>query len=486
MNVQPDHSRRVLIVDDNLAIHEDFRKIFSQPDHVEAAEMDALADTLFDEPAAPRQVSTSFEIDTAAQGKEALALVLAAMAEGRPYAMAFVDMRMPPGWDGLATIERLWQADPTLQVVICSAYSDYSWEDLRGRFGECDGLLIIKKPFDAIEVVQCVHALTTKWRLAREARAHLDDLEAAVRARTVALETANTRLSNEMREREQVEGELRLAQRLEAIGQLAAGVAHEINTPIQYVGDSLHFVDESVTSLIGLVSEMRTAASGDGSLAGRFDELASEVDLPFLDAELPPALDRMRQGVARVATIVRSMKELAHVGPRELTPVDINRALQNVLEVTANNYRLVASVDIQLDDLPQVMGFPGDLSQVFLNLIVNAAHAMEDRAKQSGERGMLSVRTRVDGRDVVISIGDTGCGIPETIQGRIFEVFFTTKEVGRGTGQGLPISRKIIVDRHGGALTFDSSVDVGTTFHIRLPIDGPANPAPAADQAVSA
>jgi signal transduction histidine kinase len=462
-------AHRILVVDDNVAIHEDFRKIFARPDRAVEDELAALEDTLFDAPLAPRHAAQDFQIDTAAQGEEGLARVRAAHDAAKPYSVAFVDMRMPPGWDGLETIEKLWQTDPELQVVICSAYSDYSWDDVRARLGERDGLLIIKKPFDPIEVVQSVHALSTKWRLAREARGHLEMLESAVRTRTAELEAANQRLSAEMREREQVEGELRLAQKLEAIGQLAAGVAHEINTPIQFVGDSLHFVRDGVGELITMIGEMRGAADGLSDLRGRFDQLAESADLEYLDAQMPEAIDRMQEGVARVATIVRSMKELAHPGTHELEPVDLNHVLRNALEVTANTYKYVADVELALEEVPPVRAYGGDLTQVFLNLIVNAAHAMEGRPT----RGVLRVATRTEGPDVVISIGDTGSGIPEAIRERVFEAFFTTKEVGRGTGQGLAISRKIVVDRHAGALTFESTVGVGTTFFIRLPVAGP-------------
>jgi len=460
-----------LVVDDNQSILEDFRKILPRAASAATVELDALAAELFDVPL-PNGARACFELDTAGQGQEGLAQVLRAHAEGRPYSVAFVDMRMPPGWDGLETIERLWQVDPALQIVICSAFSDYSWDELRERLGERDGLLIIKKPFDPIEVVQCVHALTSKWQLAREAQAHLHGLEEAVRTRTAELETANLRLSAEMHEREQVESELRLAQKLEAIGQLAAGVAHEINTPIQFVGDSLAFVRESVTGVLELIGDLRSAVA-DHPMAARFDALADAVDLAYLEEQVPIATARMADGISRVAAIVRSMKELTHNGPRELMPIDIGRALHNTLQVTGNSYKYVADLELDLQPVPPVLGYVGDLGQVFINLIVNASHAIEDRAQSTPGRGKLTVATRVDGDDVVISIGDTGTGIPDEIRHRIFDAFYTTKVVGRGTGQGLAIASRIVANTHGGALTFDSTVGVGSTFYVRLPIAGP-------------
>ncbi|HEX3761413.1 MAG TPA: ATP-binding protein [Kofleriaceae bacterium] len=472
MTSATDH--RILIVDDNRAIHDDFRKIFAPPDAA-AGTLDALEAALLDRPVAPADPIVAFELVSAFQGREALDHVVTAVGANRPFALAFVDMRMPPGWDGLETIERLWQADPGLQVVICSAYSDHSWHDLRARLGARESLLILKKPFDTLEVVQCAHALTTKWTLARQVRAHVDELEATVAARTRELVLANADLAEHIRVRERMEAELRLSQKLEAVGQLAAGVAHEINTPIQYVADNLQFLGDSMIALSAMATDMLASAAaargpGTAALIDRMEDIARTADLEYLSQEIPGSLDSVREGVARIAKIVRAMKELAHPGPRDAAAIDLTRALQNALEVTAATYRYVADVETAFAATPPVVCFGSDLNQVFLNLIVNASHAMED--KRAG-RGRLGVRTRVDGDCVEIAISDTGAGIADAHRERIFDAFFTTKEVGRGTGQGLAISRTIVVDRHGGTLTFDSEVGVGTTFYVRIPIAGP-------------
>jgi signal transduction histidine kinase len=261
-------------------------------------------------------------------------------------------------------------------------------------------------------------------------------------------------LAAEKAERERMEIELRLSQKLEAIGQLAAGIAHEINTPIQYVGDNLAFIREATSDLLRVVG------------ATPCDD--PDIDLGYIRHELPGALESIEHGVARIATIVRAMKELSHPGPREATLTDLNHSLANALEVTASSYRYVADVATDFGSIPAVTCYPAELNQVFLNLIVNAAHAMEDRPE--GHRGTLGLRTRRDGDDVVVSISDTGSGIPAALHPRIFDAFFTTKEVGKGTGQGLAISRAIVVERHHGALTFETAVGVGTTFHVRLPV----------------
>jgi two-component system NtrC family sensor kinase len=457
--------RRILIVDDNPAIHDDFRKVLAAPGSA-SSELEDLEAQMFGAVATPT-VQREFELVSAYQGREALALVTEACAQDRPFSLAFVDMRMPPGWDGLETIEQLWRVDPHLQIVISSAYSDHSWTDMCERLGDRDALLILKKPFDTIEVVQLAHALTAKWGLEVEHRTHLEQLELAVRARTAELEAVNRRLSAELVHRDRIETDLRLAQRLEAIGQLAAGVAHEINTPLQYVSDNLAFVRDSVTTLIDLGVHLK-ALVRDPELRGQVDELAESADLDFLVAKIPGALDDTDRGLARVSNIVRAMRELVHPGPRDGTPTDLNHCLQNALDVTGGVYKLVADVEVSLGVLPPVMCYPQELNQVFLNLVVNAAHAVED----SGRRGVIGVTTRVEGDSVVIDISDTGCGIPEAHRDRIFDAFYTTKAVGRGTGQGLAISRSIVVDHHGGELTFDTELGRGTTFHLRLPIHG--------------
>ena len=185
--------------------------------------------------------------------------------------------------------------------------------------------------------------------------------------------------------------------------------------------------------------------------------------------EIPKALDQTLEGVTRVATIVRAMKEFAHPEGKEMAAADLNRALQSTMTVARNELKYVAEIESEFGELPLVVCNVSDLNQVFLNLLVNAAHAIADIVKD-GEKGRIKVRTATDGNMVLITISDTGSGIPEAIRSKIFDPFFTTKEVGRGTGQGLAIARSVIVERHKGTLSFDSEVGKGTTFYIRLPL----------------
>ncbi len=273
----------------------------------------------------------------------------------------------------------------------------------------------------------------------------------------------------DLREQRKLEMELRQAQKLESLGQLAAGIAHEINTPLQFVGDNLHFIRESFEAL-GKVADAGRALRDGQLAANRFDAALADADVDYLRQRVPRAIDRSIEGVHRVAAIVDAMKRFSH--PRsELAEVDINASLADALTVAHNQYKYLADVVTDYGAIPRVIAHGGDLNQVFLNLLVNAAHAIE--ARGDGQRGTITVRTEAVNDAVLIHIGDTGTGIPEAIRQRVFDPFFTTKAVGKGTGQGLAIARSVIVDRHHGGLDFSTEVGIGTTFTIRLPVAGP-------------
>jgi signal transduction histidine kinase len=284
-------------------------------------------------------------------------------------------------------------------------------------------------------------------------------------------------------ERDEMEGELRHSQKLEAVGQLAAGIAHEINTPIQFVGDSLEFLRDAFDDMRGLLEQYRalaeTAATASAQeLAEKLEEADDEADLEYLLEQVPKAIERTLDGAGRVAEIVRAMKEFAHPRRDSQAPADLNRAIQSTATVARNELKYVADVAFDLGDLPPVVCHLGDVNQVVLNLMVNASHAIADRISGGEiERGTITVSTRLsdDAQWVTISVADTGGGIPEEVRERIFEPFFTTKEVGKGTGQGLAIAARVC-EAHGGSLSFDTELGEGTTFHLRLPVDGTGEP----------
>ena len=282
-------------------------------------------------------------------------------------------------------------------------------------------------------------------------------------------------------ERRALENQLRQAQKLEAIGQLAAGIAHEINTPTQFVTDNLTFLRDSWKATHELLERYRAAVRNavgvlPPDVAAALDEAERNCDLDFIAAEAPRAIDQSLEGERRVAEIVRAMKEFSHPDAAHKTAIDLNKAIGSTLTVARNEWKYVAEVATELDaNLPPVVCYPGEINQVILNLLVNAAHAIKEKVRD-GEKGRITMGTRARGEFAEISVADTGTGIPEAIRTRIFEPFFTTKEVGKGTGQGLALAHSIVVKKHQGKIYFETEMGYGTTFFIHLPIN-PDEPA---------
>lgn len=576
--------RRLLVIDDNRAIHEDFRKILCA--HVSDDSLRALEAELFAD-AAPVVRPSGFEIDSAFQGQEGLELVEKSIAAGRPYPMAFVDVRMPPGWDGIETIAKIWEICPDLQAVICTAYSDYSWDAMLEKLGNTDRLVILKKPFDNIEVLQLTGALTEKWRLLQETRRQVQELESRVAVRTQQLlkseerfrlitenavdliaivDEQGTRLytspsyhrllgytaeelagtsafvqihaedrprviagvrqtiqtgqgqviefrvqhqddswrtlethltpfrnaaqaiegvlmvARDVSDRKIFELQLRQAQKLESIGQLAAGIAHEINTPTQFIGDNTRFVRDAFNDLLPLFAahdqlvQAARSSTVTPELIQSAEAARAAADLDYLVTEVPKAIEQTIEGVERVTKIVRAMKEFSHPGTDHKTVLDLNHAIESTATVCHNEWKYVAEFVTDFDPhLPGVPVLPGEFNQVVLNLMINASHAIADVVGDGGKgKGTITISTRKDGEWVEVRIRDTGTGIPEQAREKIFTPFFTTKGVGKGTGQGLAIAHSVIVDKHGGTIHFETETGQGTCFVLRLPLKDPA------------
>ena len=294
----------------------------------------------------------------------------------------------------------------------------------------------------------------------------------------IAVTNNITQLREAEYQRKMLEVELREAQKLEAIGQMAAGIAHEINTPTQFIGDNTRFLRDSFAQVNPLLRRMlevlkdivnKTATSESAEAIQR---QAAKIELEYLLLEIPQAIDQTAEGVDRVSRIVRAMKEFSHPGVREKTLADINRAIETTVIVARNVWKYVAEVEFDLDtNLPPTTCFPGEFNQVLLNLIVNAAHAIEDAiAVGRYARGCIKISTRTLDGNVEIRIADNGMGIPAGVCDRIFEPYFTTKAVGRGTGHGLAMSRSIIVDLHAGRISFETEPGVGTSFIVLIPL----------------
>ncbi len=279
----------------------------------------------------------------------------------------------------------------------------------------------------------------------------------------------------DLREKKQLEIELRHAQKLESLGQMAAGVAHEINTPIQYVGDSLHFLHEAFTDIQGLLQGYREASDKwkespeFGKLHENLTELEEEADASFIEEEAPGAFERATNGLACVAKIVKALKSFSHPGSDTMAPAQINDVVETTLTLASNECKYIADVEVKLGDLPEIPCHVGDMGQVILNLVVNAAHAIEEKNEGTEDRGTIRIVTSCGETSIVVEISDSGAGIPDEVLGRIFDPFFTTKTVGKGTGQGLSIARRIVVDKHGGQLQVETQPGEGTTFRIVLP-----------------
>lgn len=268
-------------------------------------------------------------------------------------------------------------------------------------------------------------------------------------------------LGRDLTERRNLEHQLLQARKLESLGQLAAGIAHEINSPLQYVGDNLKFIERGIERILGFTK--------------KYIEQSTEIeDLAYLFEELPKAAAESLEGIERVAHIIKSMKAFAHPGSGQKTPANLNRAIENTVTVSRNQWKYDCDLNLSLDDsLPAVPCYENEFNQVLLNLIINAIDAIhEAQAKGVIERGKIRITSKQRGNFAVIRLEDNGTGVPESIRERIFDPFFTTKEVGKGTGQGLAIAHSIIVQKHGGKLYLDSEYKNGAAFVIEVPIEG--------------
>jgi two-component system, cell cycle sensor histidine kinase and response regulator CckA len=545
-------NHRILIVDDNPAIHEDFRKIFctAGPDKSRVQNLKAA---VFDD-ARAAETESQFELVSAFQGREALALANQAAAENRPFAMAFLDVRMPPGWDGIETAVRLWEVCPCLQIVICTAYSDYSWDEMRDRLAKPDSLVILKKPFDNVEVQQLAHAMTTKWLLTQQALLQRAELERMVEERTQELKKANESLmsseerfskafhqspfpiaiqsiseqrfvdvnqclaeiagferqemigrtaaelflwekpdladqwveslisekpvrdqeakirtktgalhevlvsvspvvladephmlllAQDVAERILLERQLRQAQKMEAVGQLAAGVAHDFNNILTVIQGHVGLVQQTVQA----------------------------------DNPISKSMDQISKASHRASTLIQRLLMFSRKQVMQFQHLDLNDTLGSTIKMLE---RLVGE-QVQIyfhpqKSIPAVYADPSMMEQIAMNLAVNARDAMPNGGRVSVTTSLETVHRaptpmdpeRRDGDFVCLTFSDTGLGMDTRILGRIFEPFFTTKPVGKGTGLGLSIVFGI-VRAHKGWLEVKSEQSKGTMFRVYFP-----------------
>ncbi len=282
-----------------------------------------------------------------------------------------------------------------------------------------------------------------------------------------------TKQQKGLKEKEILHTQLLQTHKLESVGQLASGIAHEINTPTQFVSSNVGFLAESFTSIQEMVDTLLKANAENRLSSDILEQALEAADWPYLLKEIPLALQQSREGLSRVANLVRAMKEFSHPGGKEAKLVDINHLIETTVTVARNEWKYSAELQLNLaPDLPMVLCLASEMGQVLLNLLVNAAHAVTEKLGRTpeGNKGRITITTEVDAPFVLIHVADTGCGIPDSALSKVFEPFFTTKAVGKGTGQGLAIAYDVVTHKHGGTLSFVTGLGKGTTFTIRLPI----------------
>ncbi len=447
-------NHRILVIDDNPTIHEDFRKILSPADFGET-DLNMIESAVFGLEQTARQMP-EFQLAFAAQGEGGVRLLEMGQQQSRPFALALVDVRMPPGMDGIETIKSLWKIQPDLQVAICTAYADYSWDDIVDHLGLSHRLVILKKPFDPIEVIQIANALTCKWSYEREVSLRQLGMQTKLWDNTKRIEEACSRLRQEHNDRLRLEESLRQMQKMDSLGGLAAGIAHDFNNVLTVIQSHLSMNLMKGDQPPGIAESM-----GEVLMAAR------------------RAADLTRQ------LLVFSSRD--YQAPRALNLKDALDAEVSMLQRTLGNH---VSIDLShAADLPDVLADQGSLGQIVVNLAINARDAMKKGGQISISTRRLNIASLDQAHDLhpearigdfaVIGISDCGAGIPSDLLNQIFDPFFTTKEPGRGTGMGLAMVRGLA--RHqGGWVSVSSVVGVGTDFQVFLPLVGTEVPVNAA------
>jgi two-component system, cell cycle sensor histidine kinase and response regulator CckA len=564
-------NHRVLVIDDNPSIHEDFRKILSPADVKLAQELDADEAALFGE-AADASRPWSFQIDSAFQGREGLEKVRKAVATGVPYAVAFVDVRMPPGWDGIETISRIWKEFPDLQIVICTAYSDYSWDQIAKSVGNSDQMLVLKKPFDNVEVLQMAHALSKKWQLTQIARRQMEELDALVNQRTAELRAANARLTSEVAERAAAEEALRRSEErfskafhsspipmmirrhngegcldvnasfLELVGAerdpVLAGdtplwyddatattireelgarhVVRNLAASIRTTGGETRevlvaaenlelgnvpyqlLILQDITERVRLENELRQAQKMEAvgrlaaGVAHDFNNIltvilgntAMQLRNPHLDEKLGASLLQVERAAERATALTRQLLAYSRKQIIQRRPLALNQVVEQTVAMLRRIIGEHIALDMQLaPDLPPIFADPSSVDQVIMNLALNARDAMPD----GGRLTVATLQVEIDeaarahnpeaqvGTHLCLGIRDTGYGMDAATVARIFEPFFTTKGPGQGTGMGLATVYGVL-KQHGGWIEVESAPRRGTTVRTFFPlcVDGPA------------
>jgi len=446
--MSPPKTIHILVIDDQESIHEDFRKIVGTEDRYNAA-INREASAIFGDAAVASESQEQFEIDSAHQGEEGLSLVQQALRENRPYPLAFVDVRMPPGWDGVETIQRIWTIDPEILIVLCTAYSDHTWEDIVARLGRTDHLLILKKPFDNIEVRQLILALTKRWHLARQASMTLNSLEQMVSQRTQELEARSRALENATKDLHAANEQLAAARAVadaanQAKSEFLANMSHEIRTPM--------------TAIVGYAELLR-------------DELVKE---NFADVSLE-YVDAILHNTNHLLGLLNDILDMTKIENGQLSverlncdPWEIVNGVAAMMRTSAKSKGLKLTIE-HIGPIPETIETdPLRLRQILANLIGNAV-----KFTSTGE---VHVTVQLVGKDselplMAFEVADTGIGMSDETIGKIFDRFIQadtsmTRQYG-GSGLGLAISRRLAIIL-GGDIAVESTFGIGSKFRATI------------------
>ena len=427
-------AHRILVIDDNPSIHKDFQTILVEEE--ESTSLSTLRAEVFGDSSSRPADKSVYELDFESQGKEGCEKVEKACAESRPYELAFVDMRMPPGWDGLKTIESIWTIDPNIQVVICTAYSDYSWGEISDRLGKSQNLLILKKPFDSAEVAQLASALTEKWVLAKQASLKTEQLEQMVKERTNALTQANQLLQQEIAERreaEQKQGEL--IEKVDSINRelkdFASIVSHDLKAPLRGIKSLATWIRDDCSEKLGEQGNEQIRL-----LLGRVERMYNLID-----------------GVLQYSIVGRTEEQL--------TEVHLDKFIPEIIDMVVPPQHIKVTIE---NKMPVIVGEETQIMQLLQNLLSNAIKYNDK------PQGWIKVGCVEENGWWKFSVSDNGPGIEERHFERIFKMFqaLAVTEEFEGTGVGLTVAKKI-VELHGGRIWVESKVGQGSTFFFTWP-----------------
>ena len=433
-DVEKEMTHRILIIDDNPSIHKDFQTILVEEE--ESTNLSALRTEVFGDKNRKSVPKSMYELDFASQGQEGCEKIRQACAENRPYELTFVDMRMPPGWDGLKTIEHIWEIDPRIQVIICTAYSDYSWGEITERLGKSENLLILKKPFDSAEVAQLASSLTEKWILARQASLKTEQLEQMVKERTDELTQTNEQLKQEIVERQQAEQ--RQAELIKEVDKInnelkdfASIVSHDLKAPLR-----------GIKSLASWILD---------DYSDKLDERANE------------QMNLLLGRVERMYNLIDGVLQYSRAGRMDEKPVQVNLDdfIPEMIDMLVPPENITITVD---STMPVIEYAETHIMQLFQNLLSNAIKYMDK------PQGRINVGCVEEDGFWKFSIADNGPGIEEKHFEKIFKMFqaLSVSKEFEGTGVGLTITKKI-VELYGGNIWVESKIGEGSTFYFTLP-----------------